>query len=73
MAIRQGRFPPGHWLVRHVSSDYAKRNDQIPSSLWLIGAPETAVRQALGIFRKIGRPWPAAQTGIHGSAEGQLL
>lgn len=30
-----------------MSSDYAKRNDQIPSSLWLIGAPETAVRQAL--------------------------
>ncbi|MFQ9702677.1 MAG: hypothetical protein ACLR0U_11385 [Enterocloster clostridioformis] len=34
-----GAFPSSHWLVRHVSSDYAKRNDQIPSSLWLIGAP----------------------------------
>ena len=42
-----GAFPSSHWLVRHVSSDYAKRNDQIPSSLWLIGAPETASRQAL--------------------------
>lgn len=49
-----GAFPSSHWLVRHVSSDYAKRNDQIPSSLWLIGAPETAVRQALEYFGRSG-------------------
>lgn len=49
-----GAFPSSHWLVRHVSSDYAKRNDQIPSSLWLIGAPETAARQALEYFGRSG-------------------
>ena len=43
-----------HWLVRNVSSDYAVRNDQIPSSLWLIGAPVEAASQALEYFGRAG-------------------
>lgn len=49
-----GARPSSHWLVPHVSSDYTVRNNQIPSSLWLIGAPEKAAHQALEYFGAAG-------------------
>jgi len=49
-----GTLPSSHWLVRNVSSDYAVRNDQIPSSLWLLGVPEADARQAVEYFAAAG-------------------
>lgn len=44
----------GHWMVPDVSGDYTVRNDQIPSSLWLIGAQEEEIRRALEYFGAAG-------------------
>ncbi|MDE7262022.1 MAG: hypothetical protein K2N78_08210 [Oscillospiraceae bacterium] len=45
-----GRDPSGHWMVRNVSADYRRRNDQIPSCLWLLGAEEEQASAALAYF-----------------------
>jgi poly(3-hydroxybutyrate) depolymerase len=48
-----GARPSSHWLVRNVTSDYAVRNDQIPSSLWLLGAPAEDARRAVDYFAAV--------------------
>lgn len=45
-----GRNLSGHWMVRNVGADYSRRNDQIPSCLWLLGAEEERVSAALAYF-----------------------
>lgn len=45
-----GKKLSGHWMVPDVSDDDAVRNDQIPCSLWLIGAQKEEIRRALDYF-----------------------
>ena len=45
-----GKKPSGHWMVPEIGSDYGVRNDQIPCSLWLIGAQKEETRRALDYF-----------------------
>lgn len=49
-----GKKPSGHWMVPDVSDDYAVRNDQIPCSLWLIGAQKEEAGRALDYFGASG-------------------
>lgn len=48
-----GALPSSHWLVRDVSSDYAVRNNQIPSSLWLLRVLEADARKAVEYFAAV--------------------
>ena len=45
-----GKKRSGHWMVPEIGSDYGVRNDQIPCSLWLIGAQKEETRRALDYF-----------------------
>ena len=45
-----GKKRSGHWMVPEIGSDYGGRNDQIPCSLWLIGAQKEETRRALDYF-----------------------
>ena len=45
-----GKKLSGHWMVPDVSDDDVVRNDQIPCSLWLIGAQKEEIRRALDYF-----------------------
>lgn len=45
-----GKKPSDHWLVANVSQDYSRRNDQIPSSLWLLNVPIEAAERAVDYF-----------------------
>lgn len=45
-----GKKLSGHWMVSDVSDDDVVRNDQIPCSLWLIGAQKEEIRRALDYF-----------------------
>ena len=49
-----GKKLSGHWMVPDVSDDDAVRNDQIPCSLWLIGAQKEETRRALDYFGASG-------------------
>ena len=49
-----GKKRSGHWMVREIGSDYGARNDQIPCSLWLIGAQKEETRRALDYFGASG-------------------
>ena len=49
-----GKKPSGHWMVPDVSDDYVVRNDQIPCSLWLIGAQKEEAGRALDYFGASG-------------------
>lgn len=48
-----GRLPSDHWLVANVSEDYDLRNDQIPSSLWLLNASAEKVAQSVDYFSAV--------------------
>lgn len=64
-----GAQPSSHWLVRRVSGGYAKRNDQVPSSLWLIGAPQEEAQRALEYFGKSSSLGPLPKTVTLGALE----
>lgn len=49
-----GKKRSGHWMVPEIGSDYGARNDQIPCSLWLIGAQKEETRRALDYFGASG-------------------
>ena len=49
-----GKKPSGHWMVPDVSDDYVVRNDQIPCSLWLIGAQKEEAGRPLEFFGASG-------------------
>jgi poly(3-hydroxybutyrate) depolymerase len=42
--------PSDHWLVSNVSSDYNKKNRDIPVCLWMFGQNENFAKEALGHF-----------------------
>lgn len=49
-----GENPSSHWLVRNVSASYSKKNNQIPSCVWLLDAPADAEDKAVEYFTAIG-------------------
>ena len=59
-----GKKPSGHWMVPDVSDDYAVRNDQIPCSLWLIGAQKEEAGRALDYFGASGGLGPVSYTHL---------
>ncbi len=53
-----GQNTSSHWLVPQVSEGYCRKNCQIPSCLWMLGAPEEAAGLPL-VFSVHGRGEPA--------------
>ena len=56
-----GENPSSHWLVRNVSTSYSRKNNQIPSCVWLLDAPANAEDKAVEYFTSIG-PAPHSET-----------
>lgn len=62
-----GDRPSDHWLVQHVSGDYSKKNNQIPSCIWLLGADPAAEQETLDYFASVnhlGHPESVCLEGI---------
>lgn len=62
-----GDLPSSHWLVGNVSGDYAVKNNQIPSCLWLLGAAPEEERRTLDYFQtvnQLGDPQEVSLEGI---------
>lgn len=54
-------LPSSHWMVKQVSPDYQKTNRQIPSCVWILGAPEEAARKAVEYFTEVDGAQPCGE------------
>lgn len=54
--FQAGSRKSDHWLVRQVSQDYSKRNDELPVCVWMFGKKENQTEKererALNYFKK---------------------
>lgn len=64
--------PSDHWMVRTVSSDYHKNNNEIASCVWLLGTPDLQARQAVAYFTAAAGTNATEQTTLGGIAAKRL-
>lgn len=58
--------PSSHWMVKNVSPDYRKTNRQIPSCVWMLGAPEAETQKAVKYFTAVNRAQLSGETCLGG-------